>query len=223
MKILVVADEELPYLYEYYNPQRTKGVDLIISCGDLKAKYLEFLTTVVNKPLYYVRGNHDTQYQEHPPEGCMCLEDRIVDFRGLRMMGLGGSMRYNNSPFMYTEEAMRRRIRKMKLPMRLYGGVDILVTHSPARGYGDMDDLPHIGFECFNDLLNETHPRYLLHGHVHKEYGDFVRQRTHESGTELINCYGYYILDYPDELLTQRSQEQKWKIRIYDFFMGKRD
>ena len=46
MKILAVADTELPYLYEYYNPQRTKGVDLIIGCGDLKAKYLSFLVTM---------------------------------------------------------------------------------------------------------------------------------------------------------------------------------
>ena len=30
---------------------------------------------------------------------------------------------------------------------------DILLTHAPCRGYGDMEDLPHRGFECFNDLL----------------------------------------------------------------------
>ena len=46
MKILAVADEEEASLWDYYSPRMTEGVDLIIGCGDLKAKYLEFLTTV---------------------------------------------------------------------------------------------------------------------------------------------------------------------------------
>ena len=215
MKILCVADTELPYLYEYYNPQRTKGVDLIIACGDLKAKYLEFLVTMVNVPLLYVRGNHDTAYQEEPPEGCICIENRIHDFNGLRIMGLGGSMRYNNSPFMYTEGQMRWRIRRMYRRLLIFEGFDILVTHSPARGYGDLDDLPHTGFECFNELLNRWHPSYMLHGHVHKEYGKFERELIHESGTKIINCYGSYTLDLPDDIITERSERnQRWIRRI---------
>ena len=214
MKIMAVADTELPYLYEYYNPQRTKGVDVIIACGDLKAKYLEFLTTVVNKPLFYVRGNHDTDFKEKPPEGCTCIDGRMYEFNGLRLLGLGGSMRYNTSPFMYTETQMERRIRRLRMKMRIYEGFDVFVAHSPAAGYGDLEDLPHRGFECFNKLLETYKPAYMLHGHVHREYGDFQAVREHHSGTKIINCYGYQIIDIPDEIITERSKCAKRLIRM---------
>ena len=218
MRILVVSDTELPGLYEYYNPQRTKGVDLIISCGDLKAKYLEFLTTVVNKPLLYVRGNHDTAYKENPPEGCTCIEETEIVFEGLRIMGLGGSMKYNKSPFMYTEKQMRRRIRNVGMRLAAFEGVDIVVTHAPVYGYGDMDDLPHTGFDCFNDLLNKYHPMYLIHGHVHQEYGMFERKHLHPSGTEIINCYGSYLLEIPEEKLHKFSEWTLRRMRIARYF-----
>jgi Icc-related predicted phosphoesterase len=218
MRILAISDTELPGLYEYYNPQRTKGVDLIISCGDLHAKYLEFLLTVVNKPLLYVRGNHDTAYKDRPPEGCTCIDDRLILFNGLRILGLGGSMKYNSSPFMYTESEMKRRIRKMKWRLRQFGGVDIVVTHAPVYGYGDLDDLPHMGFECFNDLLTEYRPKYLLHGHVHKEYGNFQAERTHECGTEIINCYGMHILDIPAEQMPVLDEKNRKGIRRTQMF-----
>ena len=43
MKILVLSDEEYPAFYENYVPGRLAGYDLIISCGDLNAKYLSFI------------------------------------------------------------------------------------------------------------------------------------------------------------------------------------
>ena len=51
MKILAVSDVECPALWDYYRPERVAGVDLIISCGDLKREYLEFLVTMTNKPV----------------------------------------------------------------------------------------------------------------------------------------------------------------------------
>ncbi len=54
MKILVVADEESTYLWDYYDEKLFKDIDLIISAGDLKSKYLFILTTVSGLPVYYV-------------------------------------------------------------------------------------------------------------------------------------------------------------------------
>ena len=39
MKILTISDEECQALWDYYMPGRLDDYDLIISCGDLKAKY----------------------------------------------------------------------------------------------------------------------------------------------------------------------------------------
>ncbi len=56
MKVMFIADEESKAMWDYYDPRRTEGVELIISCGDLKPSYLEFLETMVNCPLLYVKG-----------------------------------------------------------------------------------------------------------------------------------------------------------------------
>ena len=114
MKILVLADEESKSLYEYFSPEKIKGVDLIISCGDLKASYLTFFATFSHAPLLYVKGNHDGHYEDRPPEGCVCIEDDIFVFRGVRILGLGGSMEYiPGADNQYTERRMERRIKKL--------------------------------------------------------------------------------------------------------------
>ncbi|MBE6006435.1 MAG: metallophosphoesterase [Sarcina sp.] len=195
MKILVLADVESKVLWDFYKPEMLEDVDLIISCGDLDPGYLEFLVTLGHCPLIYVHGNHDGGYEKRPPEGCLCIEDRVYKYRGIRILGLGGSMRYKQGPFMYTERAMRFRTRKAALRALAAGGVDLLVTHAPARGWGDMEDLPHRGFACFNSFLRLIRPAYMVHGHVHKSYGHFQRVRRHDCGTRIINACGYYYLD----------------------------
>ena len=72
-----------------------RGVNMIISCGDLPARYLEHVVTMANLPLLYVPGNHDTAYRAHAPEGCDSIDGRIREVAGVRIMGFGGSMRYN--------------------------------------------------------------------------------------------------------------------------------
>ena len=67
MRILAIADVESKALWDYYEPERVKGLDLIISCGDLAPEYLEFLVTMANCPLLYVHGNHDNRYINNPP------------------------------------------------------------------------------------------------------------------------------------------------------------
>ena len=199
MKILAVADHEDPSLWDYYTPKKTEGVDLILSCGDLSPEYLEFLTTVVNCPLLYVRGNHDGIYDRKEPLGCIDIDDRVYNFHGLRILGLGGSYRYRPGEDMYTETEMRKRIRKLRAMPSFTNGFDILLTHAPAEGYGSLDDLAHSGFDCFNDLLYQYRPAYMFHGHVHQEYGDFEREHLHPAGTRIINGYQRMIIDIPDD------------------------
>ena len=103
MKILAISDVESKYLWDYFQPEKLEGVDLILSCGDLKASYLTLLATFTHAPLLYVHGNHDTDYQRRPPEGCTCIEDTVYEVNGVRIAGLGGSVRYKPGPFQYTE------------------------------------------------------------------------------------------------------------------------
>ena len=196
MRVLVVADEESRYYYDYYQPGRLDGIDLIISSGDLSRSYLEFLVTLGNCPLLYVCGNHDDTFADHPPEGCVCIEDTVFLYRGLRFAGLGGSYRYRpDGIYMYTEKQMARRIRKLWWKIRKNKGVDVLVTHAPAFGKGDLDTLPHRGFRCFLKFMEKYRPRYMLHGHVHRNYGFKIPVTQRYLDTEIINACGAYLLD----------------------------
>ena len=140
LNILCVADEEEKSLWDYYTPDKLTGVELIISSGDLHPDYLQFLVTMASCPLLYVHGNHDEHYKRNPPLGCECIEDTVFNFHGLRVLGLGGSMRYKPGDHMYTEAEMKRRILKLSASLLITGGFDILVTHSPAKGWGDLED-----------------------------------------------------------------------------------
>ncbi len=195
MKILLVSDEEDKYLYDYYRPGHLDGYDLILSAGDLKGEYLSFLVTMANRPLLYVHGNHDARHALIPPEGCECIDDRLVTVNGLRIAGLGGSQCYSKEPYQFSEIQMRRRIRKLNWKIRRAGGVDIVLTHAPVRGYGDMDDLPHRGFEAFLPLLDRWKPRYLVHGHIHLNYGAHQPRVLRCGETTLINACGKYVLE----------------------------
>ena len=223
MKILMISDYEEKSLWDYWNEstaQRLSDVGLVLSAGDLHHSYLEFLVTMLNVPLVYVRGNHDSCYDDEPPEGCEDADGKLVEVecgygqnkKKIRILGLGGSMRYNdNAGDMYTEREMAARIKRAEKDVAkrrmldiLAGhyspdkgsAFDILLTHAPCRGYGDMDDLPHRGFECFNDLLYKYSPRLHCYGHVHQQYGEARRHLIHPSGTLLINCNGQYIIDF---------------------------
>ena len=199
MKILCVSDEECPALWDYYVPGRLKDYDLIISSGDLNASYLSFLVTMAKCPVLYIHGNHDTGYDRRPPEGCDCIDDRIITFNGVRILGLGGCPWYHPGKYQYTEQEMRRRIRKLRFRLWLTGGVDIVVTHAPPRGIGDLDDLPHRGFEEFLKLMDRYKPKYLLHGHVHLSYGtDKTRVRNYNE-TQVINVCERYVLDVEEK------------------------
>lgn len=198
MKLLLISDEESPYFWDYYRPGRLDGIDLILSAGDLKPEYLSFLVTMGRAPLLYIHGNHDGIYEQFPPEGCDCIDGKLVKVKGLRIMGLGGCPLYNHSPHQYTERQMRRRIRKLRWKLWRFGGVDIVLTHAPARGLGDEDNPVHRGFEAFLSLMDRYHPLYLVHGHIHKRYNQMQLGDLQYGSTTVINACGYRILEIPD-------------------------
>lgn len=218
MKILTVSDEECPALWDYYVPGRLKEYDLIISCGDLKSEYLSFLVTMARCPVLYVHGNHDTYYLKYPPEGCDCIDDRLLIYNGVRILGLGGCLRYHPGLFQYTEWQMRRRIRRLRRAIRRAGGVDIVVTHAPAEGLGDDTDPAHRGFAALRTFLDTYHPKYMLHGHVHLRYGmDKVRERSY-NGTTIINATERYVLEIPEgEYPPEKRNRLIWKKKAKEY------
>ena len=200
MHILALADEPVQRLWGEYGRETLKKADLILSAGDLPASYLSYMTCFSSAPVVYVHGNHDDGYPDKPPEGCVCAEGHVVMVKGIRVLGLGGSMRYRpGCPTMFSEEEMARRIKKLEREIRRCGGFDILLAHSPVAGLGDQPDLAHRGFECFKPLLSRYHPAVMFHGHVHQAYSAFGFQRTREwEGIPVINACGSCEFDLPE-------------------------
>ena len=196
MRILLVSDEECAFFWDHFQPGCLDNIDLILSCGDLKPDYLSFLVTMGKAPVYYVHGNHDDCYARNPPEGCECIEDTVITFNGLRILGLGGSQRYKETGVhQYTEKEMERRIRKLQRTLRKSGGVDIIVTHAPVRGHGDEETLVHRGFEAFLPLLEAYHPKLWAYGHVHSNYSANSVRCEKYGDTMLINACERYVVD----------------------------
>lgn len=193
----------MPQMESAVNLRRHYGdVELLISCGDLSSVYLEFIASVLNVPLFYVRGNHDDHYSERPPGG-ENLHQRFVTHGGLTFYGLEGSMRYNNAPIQFTESEMLRMVvgagPRLGYRRWRYGrGVDVLVTHSPARGIHDQADLPHTGFTSLLRFMEWYRPRYMLHGHVHM-WDRRVTTRTQYLDTCVMNIYPVTVLDIEPE------------------------
>ncbi len=208
MKILAVSDRVVDSLYHGSVREKYANVDLLVGCGDLPFYYLDFLTSAIDAPMVYVRGNHDKGPQLgaggqvwKDVRGGVDIHGRILARRGLIVAGLEGSMRYKpHAPYMYTETEMRMQIAQM-VPRLLWNrqrfgrALDILVTHSPPFGIHDRPDLPHTGFKVFLSFLRMFKPRYLLHGHIHLYRSDAPRVTQFED-TTVINVYPNYTLEF---------------------------
>ncbi|HHT15771.1 MAG TPA: metallophosphoesterase [Clostridiales bacterium] len=200
MRALIVADTESKYIWDHFDKQAIGKVDVILSCGDLKASYLSFLTTMVAAPLYYVCGNHDGSYIKNPPEGCDRLDNKIVNVKGVRIMGFSGCKSRSPKPFHYSEKDVHRQVVKRIPQLCLRGGFDVLVTHAPAFELGDGKDTFHQGFKSYRTLIDMFKPSFHFHGHQHMNYGAAKREIQY-GNTRIINGYGYHIIniDVPDK------------------------
>jgi uncharacterized protein len=214
MRILCVSDQVDPLVYSPRMRERFKDVDLVLSAGDLPPEYLGFITSMLNRDLVYVMGNHDLSELEargvrrwlqddkdaiDSSTGAIDAGFRFRRAEGLIVLGLPGSMRYNQGPNQYTEGGMARRIAllvpRLLLNRLLYGrAVDLVLTHASPQGIHDRDDPCHRGFKCFLWLMRTFKPKWLVHGHIHLY--DLADVRISEyCQTTVINAFGHWLLD----------------------------
>ena len=136
MKILTVSDRVEPAFQDRQLPRELTGTELILACGDLPPEYLTRLTTALDVPLYYVKGNHDIRFKDKLPMGGHDLHGRLVNGAGLNILGLEGSHWYNGGPHQYSEAQMRSIIRWLKTKIWWRGGIDnycISVLHQKEK------------------------------------------------------------------------------------------
>jgi len=216
IRILCVADEVDLLVYSSHIGERFPDIDLVLSAGDLPDEYLEYIASMLNKPLISVAGNHDRNDEPSDCWGGLRFNDgneRRGNFgrlrfgirkeNGISVLGLPGCIRYNNGQNQYTDTWMTLRIIRMLprlLLRRLIRGrsVDIILAHSPPRGIHDGGDPAHVGFSAYRWLIRLARPYYFIHGHVHLYDLQALREITY-GDTSVINVYGHRVITLPKE------------------------
>jgi uncharacterized protein len=219
LRILGVSDVVEPQIYNSGVEEWLGQVDMIISCGDLPPHYLDFLVSILGAPMFHVLGNHC--YVPHDPVSKRCspaaysgaqdLNGKLAEYEGVLLGGLEGSPRYNRGPHQYTEQQVELNLLKLVPGMvlnkvRTGRYLDILVTHSPPRGIHDDTDIAHQGFTSLNPFIERFKPMLLLHGHTHR-YNPLAPTHTRYGNTDIINIYGYVILD-----LVRNKDNAGWEL-----------
>jgi uncharacterized protein len=215
MRVLCIADHVDPVIYSSGLKARYGDVDMVVSAGDLAFGYYDFVISTLNKPLYFVFGNHQLEGRAelHAPAdpfsartavpagaGATCIEGRVVRVKGgVIMAGLGGSIWYNGGENQHTDAAMffaMLRLLPALLWHRLFHGrfLDVLVTHSPPYGINDLPDPCHTGFRAFLWFMRTFKPRYLVHGHVHL-YDRNADREAHYMSTAIVNAYDHTVIE----------------------------
>ncbi|OHD11769.1 MAG: hypothetical protein A2086_12005 [Spirochaetes bacterium GWD1_27_9] len=205
MDILGVSDWIDPLIYSEQLKYRMAGVDIIISCGDISSSYLDFIMSELNKPLYFVVGNHvgRSRISKTPlgqtaldmPSCFKNLHLKVHNYEGLLITGFQGSIWYNGGPFQYKQWEVYFRLLKI-LPRLIYNKIrygrfiDIFVSHSAPFGVGDQKDPCHIGLKAFNLFIKLFKPKLFLHGHIHIYDRNENRIREY-NGTKVVNCSGF--------------------------------
>ncbi len=219
LKLLCVADEVDLIVYSSSIKERFGDIDLVLSAGDLPHEYLGYITSMLNKPILSVAGNHDPDdriqrgslssfnYAESVgnknPASLGQLRFSIGKEAGISVLGIPGSMLYNGSQNQYSDAAMTFRLVRL-LPLLfvrklLFGrGVDIILAHAPPKGIHDAADPCHRGFSAFRWLIKYLAPQYFIHGHVHVY--DLREVREFQFGkTKIVNVYGHKVLELTKE------------------------
>ena len=201
VEILSISDTEISMLHSPQVLENFASVDLVISCGDLPHSYLEYLVTILNKPLYYVHGNHaGPEYGAysvtHEPGGGLDLHRRCRRHKsGLLLAGVEGCQRYNNGRYQYSQLEMWGHVLSL-VPHLLYNRIrygrylDIFASHAASDGIMDEKDLPHQGIKAFRWLVRVFKPALHLHGHIHVYRNDTIISML-EKNTRVINTFGY--------------------------------
>ena len=169
--------------------------DVLIHAGDLTGRgtrpqvedALKWLQSLPHRHKVLVAGNHDFLYEDEAAvaqaltrdAGIIYLCDSETTVEGVRIWGSPWQPRFFDWAFNLD------RGEPLDAKWRLIPeGIDVLITHGPPAGYGDLcDDGRRVGCEDLLKHLSRLKPRVHLFGHIHEDRGEW-----RVGPTRVINC-----------------------------------
>lgn len=173
--VLVVSDYE-PYHWKEHVPYR---IDFILSCGDNSMQCLRDLYERYKKPIFAVRGNHDGASKF--PKGVIDVHLNVEEYRQWTIGGFGGTLYYKDRGHNMWNDADADYL------LSYMPRCDIFICHNPTP-VTDKDSYAHRGSEAIWNYINRVHPRFVYHGHTHKNAGTMVEN------TAIISVYGHKVV-----------------------------
>jgi len=221
-------DRQLERLIEARS-KKLSGVDFIFSCGDLPKQYLEYLTVTLKKKLFFIVGNHYVSdfyerafsspvkrrmvrnglWHRHNAGGTdlHAHAERIDNYI---VVGFGGAMKYGPGYFQFSEKEMTRLVKRAIRAVRAMHLADLLlfrkrknvivISHAPVEGIHDKQDRCHNGFACFKLFIEKTKPLAWIHGHIHPEGREKIRQ-TEYHNTLIINTVPSRVIEFKNDMV----------------------
>jgi Icc-related predicted phosphoesterase len=211
MKIVIISDQ-------HGNLPKLPSCDLLLVCGDIcpvwnhnvdfqqywiETDFKYWLRDIEAKKKIFIAGNHDFVFQKRPNFGyrlrqgdypATYLEDSITEYEGLKIYGSPWTNYFYDWAFNLYEQDLKE---KWKL---IPNGTDIIVTHGPPRGFGDLaprtitdeneEQWPageHVGSISLLEKIDEIKPRLVVYGHIHSGYGVYSFGETMICNASLLN------------------------------------
>lgn len=170
--------------------------DLLLHAGDFTnmgeledvARFNEFLGRQPHAHKVVIAGNHDWSFAMDPARArslithAAYLEDSEVSAAGLRIWGSPWQPEFMDWAFNLPRGPLLRQ--KWDL---IPDGIDILITHGPPLGHGDVTFRgEHVGCHDLLEAVRRVRPRLHLFGHIHEGYG--VTRDAHTTYVNASTC-----------------------------------
>lgn len=196
MKLLCCADLHNSFDLTHFETQTyDKEPDIIVTLGDISVQDLRIIKRTADNlgiPAIGICGNHDEPFALQSV-GIDDLHDKVKTIDGVTFAGIGGSLRYKRSNYMFLTQQQSIDIAK-QLPE-----ADVLITHDKAYIGWFVDSKsqyakdPHAGLVGISKYIRKNRPRYHLYGHLHQ------RMTEEKHGMTSMCVYGIQLIDIGDD------------------------
>ena len=196
MKLLCCADLHNSFDLTHFETQTyDKEPDIIVTLGDISVQDLRIIKRTADNlgiPAIGICGNHDEPFALQSV-GIDDLHGKVKTIDGVTFAGIGGSLRYKRSNYMFLTQQQSIDIAK-SLPK-----ADVLISHEkPYSGWffdkkAQYAKDPHAGLVGITKYIRQNKPKIHLYGNLHQ------RMTEEQHGTTSMCVYGIQLIDIGDD------------------------